>query len=280
MMIRIPAPSEAQDDAYLKELCGRQPWHPHYTQWQTAYTHYRSYKGNPWQVARTKFLPDVSDQQKALYGSRSSSPWIANIRHMQLQSCPMCGSSVTGSVDHYLPKGDFPEFSVMAANLVPACFHCNSGVKRQTFRGVTLNERFLHPYFDALAGQPLWLTRIIPPFRAAQFEAVPIRGLSANDCELVRFHLRHVLGPQFHRNAENLWATYPQYLRDEVGGTTPVSSSHVRKEINRSLRTSVLTSGQNSWNASFFRGLLEDDKARTFLAREARKLKATPLPPP
>ena len=189
----------------------------------------------------------------------------------------MCGSSVTGSVDHYLPKEDFPEFSVMAANMVPACAHCNSGMKRQTFRGVTPNERFLHPYFDTLAGKPLWLTRIVPPYEAAQFEAVPIRGLGANNSELVKFHLRHVLGPQFHRNAENRWATYPQYLRDEVGGTTPVSSSRVRKEIARSLRTSILTSGQNSWDASFFRGISEDDEARKFLARAARRLKATPL---
>jgi hypothetical protein len=276
-MIRIQTPPAASDDTYLRELCGHQPWPSHYTLWQAAYAHYRSHKGNPWHIARTNFIPDVGEQQKALYQSRSSSPWIANIRHMQLPSCPMCGSSVTGSVDHYLPKEDFPEFSVMAANMVPACAHCNSGMKRQTFRGVTPNERFLHPYFDTLVGKPLWLTRIVPPYEAAQFEAVPIRGLGANNSELVEFHLRHVLGPQFHRNAENRWATYPQYLRDEMGGTTPVSSSRARKEIARSLRTSILTSGQNSWDASFFRGLSEDDEARKFLARAAQRLKATPL---
>jgi 5-methylcytosine-specific restriction endonuclease McrA len=144
-MIRIQTPPAASDDTYLRELCGHQPWPSHYTLWQAAYAHYRSHKGNPWHIARTNFIPDVGEQQKALYQSRSSSPWIANIRHMQLPSCPMCGSSVTGSVDHYLPKEDFPEFSVMAANMVPACAHCNSGMKRQTFRGVTPNERFLHP---------------------------------------------------------------------------------------------------------------------------------------
>ena len=113
---------------------------------------------------------------------------------------------------------------------------------------------------------------------AAQFEAAPMPGLSANNSELMKFHLRHVLGPQFHRNAETLWAIYRQHLRDEVGGTAPVSPARARKEIARSLRTSVLTSGENSWNASFFRGLLEDGEARKYLARAARTLKATPLP--
>ncbi|WP_157083348.1 HNH endonuclease [Bradyrhizobium manausense] len=278
-MIKIDAPLAADDDAYLKKLCGQQPWPPHHVLWQMAYANYRSHKGNPWQVAPTNFIPDVSAEQTDLYKSRSSSPWIVRIRHMQLQSCPMCGSSVTGSVDHYLPKEDFPEFSVMAANLVPACSHCNSGVKGRTFRGATPNERFLHPYFDTLAGKPLWLTRIIPPYQAAQFEPTPIPGLSAKNSELVQFHLRHVLGPQFHRNAANLWATYPQHLRDEVEGTGPVSSPRARKEIARSLRRSISTSGENSWSASFFRGLLEDEDARKYLASAARPLKATPLPP-
>jgi 5-methylcytosine-specific restriction endonuclease McrA len=277
-MIRIQAPSAASDADYLQELCSRQPWLPHYARWQAAYTDYRSYEGNPWHIAPTNFTPDISDQQKTLYQSRASSQRIARIRHMPLQSCPMCGSSVTGSVDHYLPKDDFPEFSLMAANLVPACSHCNSGKKRQTFRGATPNQRFLHPYFDTLTGQPLWLTRIIPPYEGARFEAVPTRSLSADNSELVKFHLRHVLGPQFHRNAENLWATYPQYLRDEVGGTTPVSPIRARKEIERSLRASVVTSGQNSWNASFFRGLLQDVAAANFLARAALRLTATPPP--
>lgn len=276
-MIKIDAPLAADDDAYLKKLCDRQPWSPHHALWQIAYANYRNHKGNPWHVARTNFIPDVSGQQTDLYGSRSSSQWIVKIRHMQLQSCPMCGSSVTGSVDHYLPKEDFPEFSVMAANLVPACSHCNSGVKGRTFRGATPNERFLHPYFDALAGEPLWLTRVIAPYQAAQFEPTPIPGLSANNRELVQFHLRHVLGPQFHRNAANLWATYPQHLRDEVEGTGPVSSARACKEIARSLRRSISTSGENSWSASFFRGLLENQDARKYLAHAARPLKATPL---
>ena len=69
------------------------------------------------------------------------------------------------------------------------------------------------------------------------------------------------------KNADNLWATYPQYLRDEVGGTAPVSPGRARKEVARSLRTSILTSGENSWNASFFRGLSEDGEARKYLAR-------------
>lgn len=277
-MIKIDAPLAADDDAYLKKLCDRQPWPPHHALWQIAYANYRSHKGNPWQVARTNFIPDVSGLQTDLYESRSSSQWIVKIRHMQLQSCPMCGSSVTGSVDHYLPKEDFPEFSVMAANLVLACSHCNSGVKGRTFRGATPNERFLHPYFDTLASKPLWLTRIIPPYQAAQFEPTPMPGLSANNSEVVQFHLRHVLGPQFHRNAANLWATYPQHLRDEVEGTAPVSSARARKEIARSLRRSISTSGENSWSASFFRGVSEDEDARKYLARAARPLKATPLP--
>jgi hypothetical protein len=94
-------------------------------------------------------------------------------RGQQVASYPMCGSSVTGALDHFLPKETFPEFSVMAANLVPACTNCNSSVKGRTYKGESPEEWLIHPYFDMLARSDLWEVRIIQPYPAARFEAVP-----------------------------------------------------------------------------------------------------------
>lgn len=44
----------------------------------------------------------------------------------QLQgTCQYCGISIPNTIDHYVPKDDFPEFAVMALNLVPCCGECN-----------------------------------------------------------------------------------------------------------------------------------------------------------
>lgn len=39
--------------------------------------------------------------------------------------CPMCGLSPWETLDHFAPKSSFPEFSVLARNLVPCCWRCN-----------------------------------------------------------------------------------------------------------------------------------------------------------
>jgi hypothetical protein len=61
--------------------------------------------------------------------------------------CPLCGGvGHVKTLDHYLPKANFPLYSVMPANLVPCCKDCNSE-KLNAFSHVR-NEQTLHPYFD------------------------------------------------------------------------------------------------------------------------------------
>lgn len=62
--------------------------------------------------------------------------------------CPFCaGLGQVRTLDHYLPKANFPAYSVSPANLVPCCRDCNTG-KGSTF-GATQGAQTLHPYFEA-----------------------------------------------------------------------------------------------------------------------------------
>ncbi|WP_170327948.1 HNH endonuclease [Ruegeria arenilitoris] len=61
--------------------------------------------------------------------------------------CPFCGGiGQVQTLDHYLPKANFPLFSVAPGNLVPCCRDCNSG-KSNSF-AETKEGQTLHPYFD------------------------------------------------------------------------------------------------------------------------------------
>jgi len=62
------------------------------------------------------------------------------------QICPFCGLSQVATLDHYLPKSKYPQFSVLPSNLVPACQDCNSGKGAKIT--ATPEEQVLHPYFD------------------------------------------------------------------------------------------------------------------------------------
>lgn len=61
--------------------------------------------------------------------------------------CPLCGGvGHVRTLDHYLPKANFPLYAVMPTNLVPCCRDCNSE-KLNAFSQVRENQT-LHPYFD------------------------------------------------------------------------------------------------------------------------------------
>ncbi|QNK89826.1 hypothetical protein H7992_09325 [Sporosarcina sp. resist] len=68
--------------------------------------------------------------------------------------CPLCGYRPVDSIDHYLPKGKFPVFSISPLNLIPACFGCNKRKKEK--KANKAEEEFLHPYFDNIEDD-LWL---------------------------------------------------------------------------------------------------------------------------
>jgi len=62
--------------------------------------------------------------------------------------CPFCGMGETSTLDHYLPKEDYPQFSIFSQNLVPACAACNTLKRNRILDEQAQVRLFLHPYFD------------------------------------------------------------------------------------------------------------------------------------
>ncbi|MGB7390741.1 hypothetical protein [Marinomonas sp.] len=69
--------------------------------------------------------------------------------------CPFCGIGEPTTLDHYLPKEEFPEFSVLSKNLIPVCGVCNSNYKGRKW--IENGERlFLHTYYDQFPDEYLF----------------------------------------------------------------------------------------------------------------------------
>lgn len=60
--------------------------------------------------------------------------------------CPLCGFGHAETLDHYLSKTGYPQFSVFPLNLVPACKSCNH-VKLDAV-ATSAGKQPLHPYYD------------------------------------------------------------------------------------------------------------------------------------
>ena len=68
--------------------------------------------------------------------------------------CAICSIGVASTLDHYLPKAEYPTLCVFPANLVPECQACNKNKGKYVPDN---NERMLlHPYFDDLS-TVIWL---------------------------------------------------------------------------------------------------------------------------
>lgn len=259
----------AEDDRTIATLCKKPRWGPHKTAWLDAYAAYRVAASNPWVVSPTSFVPDVADEQRKLYDTRKNGGPIRRIRLKGgLLSCPLCGSPTTGHVDHLLPRSPYAEFSILRANLVPACGHCNSAGKGNKHRGDVQPERFIHPYFDQFAADPLWRVRINPPFEAATFDAEPLPNLQDPELTIVRYHLKHVLGTQFKISMATFWSTYPGELLEAADGAA-LSPVLMTTLIDRHIRVRVNAYGVNSWQTAMLRGIRADQGAMDFLAQKA-----------
>lgn len=69
--------------------------------------------------------------------------------HAIKEKCPYCMLSEPGTFDHYVGKGQFPEYSVLSKNLVPCCSKCN-GKKGEKFLTSNGKRIFISFYFDEL----------------------------------------------------------------------------------------------------------------------------------
>ncbi len=62
--------------------------------------------------------------------------------------CPFCaGIGHAATLDHYLPKANFPLYSVFPTNLVPCCRDCNT--KKLAAFPTSADAQTIHPYFDS-----------------------------------------------------------------------------------------------------------------------------------
>ncbi|MBI6630731.1 HNH endonuclease [Pontibaca salina] len=258
-----PNPLE-KDVSVIVAACIKYSWAEHLSHWKTTYSKYDRHSGNPWSILPTKLPKVILERQHDLYDARKSGGPIKRIRNTKnLLSCPVCGSGTTGHVDHYLPRKVYPEFSIMSANLVPACPHCNSSVKGSLIKG-SEPERFIHPYFDTWADKSLWSIKFIAPLEAVRFEPTPNGNLENQYRKIVRFHLNNVLGDQFHLSMERKWSTLPSLLNLEIKSTKSGLNS-TRRALKHELKRAKVSTGKNSWETAFFRGFLNDEVATKFI---------------
>lgn len=119
-----------------------------YERLHIAYDNYVASRGSPeletvgLSIEQARCLRAAYEGSARKYGL----DWIPKLRDVFIGSCPMCGNTAIGTVEHYLPKAPYPEFSVFSWNLVPSCTSCNQKRGSRHVKGIKYH--LLHPIFD------------------------------------------------------------------------------------------------------------------------------------
>ena len=163
--------------------------------------------------------------------------------------CPLCGHRRVSTLDHYLPKANFPALAVAPLNLIPACSDCNKA--KGDFIPLTDEDEILHPYFDNLEEESWLRAAVVESVPAAvRFFVDPPMHWTATLRERVSRHfsifgLAALYGSQAADELLNL-RYYLRMIR-EVGGVDAVNSYLLERA------ESSAAVGQNSWRTATYR---------------------------
>lgn len=138
--------------------------------WKIRINEYNSHFGNPEKISATTI--DSGDKSKFinLYEQPKNTikvEIIDKLRDHDLDFCPFCGEAGTPStLDHFLPKDTYPEYSLLSTNLVPMCDICQRADMKGTkvFDKTGRHRLFFHPYFDGSEELEILHLEILPPF--------------------------------------------------------------------------------------------------------------------
>ncbi|MGD8233201.1 hypothetical protein [Vibrio sp. TRT 1302] len=121
-----------------------------------AYDNYNGF------ISRGRIEPEkltLKKEKKFLVNFYSPTPvCISNYldkrrHHHGLLECPFCGYPFSpDTLDHFLPKNDWPEFSILLNNLVPQCRNCAPIKGDDYYCKDNKDAMFLHPmYYKSLS---------------------------------------------------------------------------------------------------------------------------------
>lgn len=235
----------------------------------------------------------VYDEKFAKSGTRGRRRYYNQIKkQVKGKPCPICGEKGKITLDHYLPKSEYPTLCVMPDNLIPICMDCN-GAKgtKSALRGHGVP---VHLYFDRISGgedekaaaKKLYLfVRLGQNFEAEYFVKCPedwdaeLRSRLTDQMKIYDLYNRFSEFAVVEKgNLETRWKKGVDGQRQILEETLQIDAENVDKKalFKMMLRSDLLKEDNidpNSWKAALYRAWC--DKAEELMdALEAKEAAA------
>ncbi|MPM02394.1 hypothetical protein SDC9_48642 [bioreactor metagenome] len=238
---------------------------------ELVFYRYKTYENNKLELGKIN-NPIVLDKNKKdtlinCY-SRDSKYYIGKLTaeiiskqdvHVQ-SNCPCCGLSSPDTIDHYLPKTEFPEYSILPINLIPSCGTCNN-LKKSNWRD-GINRQYLNFYFDSFIKQKflyayITFDAINKNYPSVSFKLEKPNLISEKEFEIVKSHYEKL----------NLFKRCESHAVSEISNVyTEISMG---KEIDIKIHKNTLLRrvnvykrnyGVNNWRTCLYEALANSDE--------------------
>ncbi len=223
--------------------------------------HYAAIGGRPHLMTSTDAWSDADKlAQRSLYPLTNKGRPLSDLRAAVFKAagsrCLLCNADRPTSLDHVLPKTTHPTLSVLPLNLIGACETCNR--RKSTTSLADPEKQFVHPYFDVLPQDRVWLG--CSPLSADGLLApsFAIQVAPGMDLELARrleWQFAELkLGEYYSDEAV-------QHCRGQADGWLEVlegSADDFRIGLERDLRSNNRAFGPNTWKSALLSGMLAD----------------------
>lgn len=164
--------------------------------------------------------------------------------------CPLCGERDVKTLDHYLPKTEFPELAVFPANLIPSCSDCNK--TKLTHVAQCHRDQTFHPYFDDWSRYQILLASVdVTDTVQVTFSIEPVAGFPEESLVRAQRHFEKLeLGMLYaSKAAVELVQRKDTFRRDFLDGAQ-VLEQELQLEAQSRARGNL-----NGWRPALYRGL-------------------------
>ena len=227
-----------------------------------AYDNYLTRIGNGAFLCPINIANDCAEALKAnfdLLDSGSSYRFLRDelLSSARFDACPYCNATAVDSLDHALPRAVYPEFSVLAQNLVPACVTCNRKKGDDCFHNTGRN--LMHPYFVHIPDDPILFAAVDVEEREVTWDFY----LWQNGC---------IDDDQFQsiENLFNLLELSDRYFRVSVGDITDRTghlyelhqaggATEIKRYFQKEAESAGRSRGENYWKTAILRALAASD---------------------
>lgn len=164
--------------------------------------------------------------------------------------CAYCLYHTVSTIDHYIPKDEYPVFCVMPRNLLPCCANCNSVKKQHWRRGG--RRLFLHFYHDLIPNLQ-FLTGVLTMYNnlpTIQYQLNQPAGMNTDVFDLISSHFERLkLLDLYSKGINVVIAEIKKSVNTAKAVQPALSTVQISKVMLTYSANSRLSFGLNYWQA-------------------------------